>query len=226
MIGCYDFCGHYDWTFDWISRVGGQAMVREFWREAISRDSQAHARALIAQKGFAGMEEYWGHTLGEEAEQRGYQLTTGPGFFRIDMHQCPSKGFLLRNGLERYSDYCDHCMGWIGPLMAEAGYAIDHEHNHRGQCWWEVRPAGAEHGASLPGAVSGGADVRRSPSWMASGAHLDRFVGATDPDSKVRETDTARANEPGHEWHGAADGSTPAAGDEPPVGRKGAFPEE
>ena len=62
MLGCYDFCGHYEWTFGWFERVGGPSFLREYWRDAISRDSQRHARALIASGGFDGMEKYWGHT--------------------------------------------------------------------------------------------------------------------------------------------------------------------
>ena len=48
------------------------------------------------------------------------------------MHECPSKGFLIQNGLVQYRDYCDHCMGWIGPVMLKAGFVVDHEHNHLG----------------------------------------------------------------------------------------------
>ena len=47
MIGCYDFCGHYEWTFDWLERTGGHVLVREYWNEAINHDSQRHARDLI-----------------------------------------------------------------------------------------------------------------------------------------------------------------------------------
>ncbi len=36
MIGCYDFCGHYEWTFDWLEREGGRALVRAYWDEAIN----------------------------------------------------------------------------------------------------------------------------------------------------------------------------------------------
>ena len=67
MIGCYDFCGHYEWTFDWLDREGGHPLVRAYWDEAINRDSQIHARELILRDGFAGMEKYWGHTLTEES---------------------------------------------------------------------------------------------------------------------------------------------------------------
>ena len=57
MIGVYDFCGHYDWTFEWLRRQGGEALVRRYWDEAIHQDSQRHAWDLIHQRGFAGMAE-------------------------------------------------------------------------------------------------------------------------------------------------------------------------
>ena len=184
MIGCYDFCGHYEWTFDWLEREGGHGLVRDYWDEAINHDSQRHARDLILREGFAGMAKYWGHTLAEESPELGFAITQTPEVFRIDMHDCPSKGFLLRNGLENYRDYCDHCMGWIGPLMREAGFVIDHEHNHLGRCWWEVRKADATGGHAPPGSVAGAKDVRLRPDWLPSGAQVDRYVKATDPDTK------------------------------------------
>ena len=52
----------------------------------------------------------------------GYHTTAAASVFRIDMHGCPSKGFLIRNGLGAYHDYCDHCMGWIGPMLKQAGF--------------------------------------------------------------------------------------------------------
>jgi len=104
------------------------------------------------------------------------------------MHDCPSKGFLIKNGLEQYGDYCDHCNGWIGPLMKDAGFVIDHEHNHCGQCWWEMRPATATGGHSEVGAVSGEHDVRLRPDWASEGKKLDGFVKATDPDAKLPRT--------------------------------------
>ena len=186
MIGCYDFCGHYDWTFDWLDKTGGKALVRDYWNEAINHDSQRHARDLIQREGFAGMEKYWGHTLAEESPERAYTINHQPGVFRIDMHSCPSKGFLLRNDLANYQDYCDHCMGWIGPMMRESGFVIDHEHNHQGQCWWELRPATSPAGAhTAPGAVAGKNDVRLQPNWLAGQAHLDRYSRATDADGKM-----------------------------------------
>lgn len=187
MIGCYDFCGHYEWTFEWLERTGGRELLRAYWEEAISRDSQRHARALIESKGFDGMAMYWGHTLVEESPDLAFSITRTDRVFRIDMHDCPSKGFLIRNNLEQYRDYCDHCIGWIGPMMRDAGFVIDHEHNHRGQCWWEMHPASASEDAPLePGKVSAAKDVRLHSNWSDSETVIDRFVKATSVDSKVR----------------------------------------
>jgi hypothetical protein len=181
MIGCYDFCGHYEWTFEWLNQFGGHASVRAYWDEAIHQDSQTHASKLIREKGFEGMKEYWGPTLADEGAV--YERTVTEDVFRIDMHECPSKGFLLRNGLEQYRDYCDHCMGWIGPLMKESGFVIDHEHNHCGQCWWEMRRKDDATPASAAGELSGVSDVRLRPGWKST--QTDHYERSTDPDDKT-----------------------------------------
>ena len=187
MIGCYDFCGHYEWTFDWLERTGGADLVRAYWSEAISRDSQRHARELVGREGFEGMAKYWGHTLAEESPELGFTVTRQPDVFRIDIHDCPSKGFLLRNGLEQYRDYCDHCIGWVGPMMRDAGFVINHEHNHCGQCWWEMRHSGSAGAAAAVGDVAGAKDVRGLAQWQQEGAVLDRFKHATSVGEKLPE---------------------------------------
>lgn len=176
MIGCYDFCGHYEWTFAWMEAQGGPELVRDYWSEAIAQDSQRHAAALIREQGFEGMKRYWAHTLEEEAA--GYVNSVTDDVFRIDMHDCPSKGFLIRNGLVQYRDYCDHCMGWIGPVMKDAGFVIDHEHNHLGQCWWEMRREEDKSPPGEPGAVSGESDVRLRTDWKNTDS-LDVYSRAT-----------------------------------------------
>jgi hypothetical protein len=173
MIGVYDFCGHYDWTFAWLERAGGPALLREYWDGAIHRDAQRHAAELIRTRGIAGMQEYWGHTLAEEGGS--HHTVATAKVFRIDMHDCPSEGFLLRNGLRRHADYCDHCLGWIGPMLREAGYVVDHAHNHRGQCWWEMRRASDPTPPGPPGELAGSRDVRLGPDWQRLGGTLDTF---------------------------------------------------
>lgn len=180
MIGCQDFCGYYDWTFEYLRRTYGEEAVRLYWEEAIARDSQRHARDLIVSKGFDGMEAYWGHTLAEE--QAGYVAMRTEDAYRIDMHACPSMGFLIAHGLKAYHDYCDHCMGWIRVIMDEAGFVIHHEHNHKGQCWWEMRRRGRPGRPSAVGELSGSNDVRLREDWKSKRHHLFINSVRTDED--------------------------------------------
>jgi hypothetical protein len=182
MIGCYDFCGHYEWTFEWFRQQGGESLVGEYWDMAIAHDSQIHAAALIGAQGIEGMKQYWGHTLDHEAA--GYAITATDEVFRIDMHVCPSKGFLIRNGLAQYHDYCSHCIGWLGPLMKDAGFVIHHEHNHCGKCWWEMRRKDDLTPPSETGKLSGEHDVRMSEDWKTTIA-IDVFKRTTDSGGKT-----------------------------------------
>ena len=185
MLGCYDFCGHYEWTFAWLERTGGKQLLHDYWEQAISVDSQRHARALIVPHGFDGMAKYWGHTLAEESPDQGFAIARTNEVFRIDMTDCPSKGFLLRNGLEQHRDYCDHCMGWVGPMLHDAGFVADHEHNHRGLCWWEIRPAGSAAAPSPVGTIGGKHDVRGFPGWTGPDTVIDRYLRAGRADDKL-----------------------------------------
>ena len=191
MIGCYDFCGHYEWTFAWLDEQGGHELVKAYWDEAIRLGSQRHASELIVTQGIEGMKKYWGHSLEQEAA--GYHDTVTDDVFRIDMHDCPSKGFLIRNGLVQYRDYCDHCMGWIGPLLKEAGFVIDHEHNHCGQCWWEMRRAEDGTPPSAAGELSGENDVRLRTDWKNTQA-MDVYSRANDSDDKTTQSHPAHTH--------------------------------
>jgi hypothetical protein len=177
MIGVYDFCGHYEWTFSWLEQWGGPGFLEEYWDEAIGRDSQSHAGHLISEQGLEGMKRYWGHTLAEEGA--GYTSVATDQIFRINMTHCPSKGFLLQNQLNQHTDYCNHCIGWIGPLMDKAGFETLHEHNHCGQCWWEFRKR-ADSGVepisdNSPQASPSSDDVRNGSDWNPPGTIVDRF---------------------------------------------------
>lgn len=162
MIGVQDFIRYYDWTFEYLRRQYGEEAVQRYWAEAIAFDSQNHANVLIQAKGLAGMAEYWGHTL--QSEEAAYRALQQPDYFRIDMYDCPSKGLLIKLNQEEYHDYCQHCMGWIKPIMDRAGFLIDHEHNHRGQCWWEMYPADVA-GRESPPPLRDSFDVRQQPDW-------------------------------------------------------------
>ncbi len=178
MLGSYDFCGHYEWTFAWLKSQGQPGLLEAYWEDAIGRDSQAHARDAIVQHGLEGMKAYWGHTMNEESPDQGYTISSEGNRFRMDIHDCPSKGFLLRNNLEQFPDYCDHCIGWIGPVMREAGYAVNHEHNHRGQCWWEMFPENDGHAKAGTETIGARYDSKRLAQWDTGETPIDRFVHA------------------------------------------------
>jgi hypothetical protein len=172
MIGVQDFCGHYEWTFQYIFTKYGKEALERYWGEAIAFDSQSHAFELIRDKGFDGMEEYWGHTL--TMEEAGYTIARTEDLFRIDMHACPSKGFLIDRGLEQFHDYCAHCMGWIGPVARRAGFTIDHDHNHLGKCWWELRKRGSRPDREAMRHKVEKNNVERDPEWDRGEHHRYR----------------------------------------------------
>jgi hypothetical protein len=125
-----------------------------------------------------GMAEYWGHTLA--SEEAGYRTVLESTYFRIDMLECPSKGLLIQIGQEEYHDYCQHCMGWIKPIMDEANFLIDHEHNHQGQCWWEMYPADDDNHPSPP-PIRDDEDVRKRPGWQTD--QHDLWLGSQQVES-------------------------------------------
>jgi hypothetical protein len=110
-------------------------------------------------------------------EEAGYTLEKTDDYFRIDMFDCPSKGYLIRHELEAYHDYCEHCMGWIGPLLDASGFAVDHEHNHQGQCYWEMHHSEELLGRwkeGEPPPHRGPNDVRNLENWQQPSHH--RYV--------------------------------------------------
>ncbi|MCE9591209.1 MAG: hypothetical protein K8S99_11870 [Planctomycetes bacterium] len=162
MLGCHEFCGYYDWTFRHMRQHHGQQAVRDLWEHAIGRDSQMHYLLAGKDRGLAGLYDCWVKTGEDEHCDWTFTLDEERNVLRCDMRKCPSKGFLIENDLANDEDYCDHCAGWIKPMLAELGLTFDHEHNHAGQCWWEMHP---KEGPWQP--LDLDIDIRKSPRWNA-----------------------------------------------------------
>jgi hypothetical protein len=169
MLGCHDFCGHYEWTFDHVRKHFGQDAVHRLWAEAIGGESQDHYRQAASAAGLRGLFDTWNGTGEDEHCVWSLTLNEDQNVFRIDMRECPSKGFLQNNDLNADEDYCDHCIGWVAPLLAGQNMEVArHEHNHRGQCWWEMRSLDRGYQtAQTP------VDIRNDPRWKHG--YLDRF---------------------------------------------------
>ena len=161
MLGCHDFCGHYEWTFHYLRRRWGQEAVRLYWAQAIGGESQRHYTEAGERDGLGGLYNTWTKTGQDESCDWTFTFDEQKNFLRWDMRACPSKGFLLAHDLNADEDYCDHCMGWTKPLIEALGMEIvAHEHNHYGQCWGLMRSA--DRPASVP-ELEG--DIRRDPRW-------------------------------------------------------------
>jgi hypothetical protein len=161
MLGCQDFCGYYDWTFHYLRRRFGQDAVHKLWAQAIAHDAQQHYITAGKNEGLRGLHDTWVKTGEEEQCDWTFTLNEQKNVLRLDMRQCPSKGFLLGNDLNADEDYCDHCMGWTGPALDVIGAEVaSHEHNHCGQCWWEMRMKGSPHQP-----LDLDIDIRKRPDW-------------------------------------------------------------
>ena len=51
MIGVYDFCGHYEWTFAWLEREGGEMSTY-----TVNVERREEKDAPVASAGFAVLE--------------------------------------------------------------------------------------------------------------------------------------------------------------------------
>jgi hypothetical protein len=161
MLGCHDFCGHYEWTFHYLRRRWGQEAVRKYWAQAIGGESQRHYSEAGQRAGLRGLYNTWTKTGEDESCDWTFKLDEAQNYLRWDMRACPSKGFLLANDRNADEDYCDHCMGWTLPLIEALGMAVvAHEHNHVGQCWGLMRAA--DRPANVP-ELDG--DIRRDSRW-------------------------------------------------------------
>ena len=169
MLGCHDFCGYYDWTFAHIRRELGEAVLRKVWAHAIGGDAQQAYLEAANREGLRGLFNVWTKTGEDEHCDWTFTLDEQRNVLRWDMRNCPSKGFLLENDLNADEDYCDHCIGWISPLLAKAGIEVTaHEHNHCGQCWAEMRIGGKLYAPlDLP------CDIHKGARWRHG--FIDRF---------------------------------------------------
>ena len=169
MLGCQDFCGYYEWTFHYLRRRFGKAALQEYWANAIAADAQRHYLDAARREGLQGLHQSWSKTGVDENCDWTVTLDEANNLLRLDMRQCPSKGFLLDHDLNADEDYCNHCIGWIGPALNTVGaQVVAHEHNHCGQCWWQI---GMKHRPSCQKVKV--PNIQWEPGWQ--NGYLHRF---------------------------------------------------
>jgi len=172
MLGCQDFCGYYEWTFHYARRRWGREGLACLLAEAIGRDSQRHYGDAGARAGLRGLYDTWTKTGEDEHCDWTFTLDERKNVLRCDMRRCPSKGFLIERDLNADEDYCNHCAGWMIPMLEAIGAElVEHEHNHCGQCWSTIR---MKDRPNEPLQVEN--DIRSDPRWRHG--YLDRWASS------------------------------------------------
>jgi cytochrome c2 len=68
------------------------------------------------------MYDYWEHIRLEENCDMTLELTED--CLTINMHECPSLSKVLDCDATPCKKYCDHCHGWVKPLINKAGFYL------------------------------------------------------------------------------------------------------
>lgn len=109
MISCTEFIPAYNELFRFLDRKSGRQAVYDYWNLSFDPD-RAPINQYLSKSGLRGCWEYWSHTLNEEAADFTMILDEEAGYFKLEMHHCPSKGRLLKlDQIEPFDEYCLHC---------------------------------------------------------------------------------------------------------------------
>ena len=120
MIPSDHFTRFYNEVFKFLE-TQGQAHLDAYFLE-ISRNQENHILELIRTEGFAGMYRYWSVIRDEENCE--LDLGYDDDRFELRMNLCPSLTKAQDNDAATWARYCDHCAGWIGPIMDKTGYHL------------------------------------------------------------------------------------------------------
>ena len=88
--------------------------LQNYWLE-VSRLQDTIVGEYIRRDGLQGMFDYWEHIRIEENCDA--DLTVNDEYFEFKMNVCPSLSKNLDNDAGPCELYCDHCSGWIIPIM-------------------------------------------------------------------------------------------------------------
>lgn len=125
MISCTEFIPVYSELFCFLHEKRGKAEVVRFW-ESLADEFLGNLRTLATEKGLPGCFEYWGRALTEEAADFTMTLDEDEGWFRIDMHKCPSMGMLLNTKhIKPYPHYCEHCAVLYPRILEPLGFRCE-----------------------------------------------------------------------------------------------------
>lgn len=114
MISCTEFIPAYSELFTYLELKHGKEAIDRFWKFLFEpTGDKIPLINFLRKEGIRGCYSYWTGTLSEEASDTTIYLNEKAGWFMNIMHNCPSKGRLLRFqetlGITPYHNYCQHC---------------------------------------------------------------------------------------------------------------------
>jgi len=115
MIPSDHFVRFYNEVFKFLDTRNGLPA----YFEAISRKQERFCLKLFQEKGLKGCDEYWGRIKHEEN-------VVNEGYSTEDVRYghnivCPSLTKIRDNDAGPFERYCDHCPGWVMPLLTKSG---------------------------------------------------------------------------------------------------------
>jgi hypothetical protein len=116
MIPSDHFVRFYNEVFKFLAENKG---LEPYYKE-ISRHQELHCLEWFRRDGLKGMYDYWEHIRIEENCEM--EQTLLPDRLLFKMSRCPSLSKVLDCDAEPFNGYCDHCAGWVLPLMTKCGY--------------------------------------------------------------------------------------------------------
>lgn len=131
MIPSDHFVRFYNEVFKFLAELPPEEM--QAYYQSISRHQELHTLKLFQEKGLKGMYEYWSHIKFEENCELELELHEDRLVKR--MKKCPSLTKVLDNDAGPCPLYCNHCPGWVIPVLEKAGYVAQYDLiNHAKPC--------------------------------------------------------------------------------------------
>ena len=120
MLSSDHYVRMYNELFKMLEEKGHDHLQR-YWR-TISELQDTIVGPYIDRAGFQGMYDYWDRIRIEENCEAELRVTDD--YFEFKMITCPSLSKAMDNDAGVCPLYCDHCAGWVEPVMERHGYIL------------------------------------------------------------------------------------------------------
>ena len=118
MIPSDHFVKFYNEIFKYLEARGAEAL--DLYYERVAERQAFFTLEAFKRDGLKGMYDYWSRIKIEE--NCDMYLVLSDGCLELRMNVCPVLSKVLDNDAGACRVYCDHCPGWCGRVIAQAGH--------------------------------------------------------------------------------------------------------